>query len=213
MPVLPMFPLGHVLLPSTYLPLHLFEPRYLELVQVCLDGDQEFGVVLIERGSEVGGGDTRTHVGCVARILEASRFEDGRWAIGAVGTRRIRVERWLPDDPYPRAEVTDWPEPEPSRELAARVAEVLPLLRRVLAVRAELGDASAPATVELADDPVLASYQFAAVGPFGPADQQALLEARDAAERVERLAHLLAEEDRYLSQRLAMPADDDPPPG
>ena len=59
MAVLPMFPLGTVLLPGAVLPLHVFEPRYRQLVQDCLAGEPEFGVVLIERGSEVGGGDQR----------------------------------------------------------------------------------------------------------------------------------------------------------
>src|SRR5215207_2079835 len=103
-----MFPLGSVLLPSVFLPLHLFEPRYRQLIRDCMAGSQEFGVVLIERGSEVGGGDVRADVGTVARVLEARELDDGRWAVGAVGTRRIRVVEWLDDDPYPRAEVEDW---------------------------------------------------------------------------------------------------------
>ena len=69
---LPMFPLGTVLFPSVFLPLHVFEPRYQELTRDCLAGDNEFGVVLIERGSEVGGGDARFDVGTVARIIEAA---------------------------------------------------------------------------------------------------------------------------------------------
>lgn len=209
-----MFPLGTVLLPSVYLPLHVFEPRYRELVQVCLEGDQEFGVVLIERGSEVGGGDQRSLVGTVAQIIEAAQMPDGRWALGAVGTRRIRVGQWLPDDPYPRAEVDDWPEPELSDAetvaLGTSVTELVSSLRRVLARRSELGDATAPATIELADDPVLASYQATAVAPLGSADQQKLLEQPDAASRVARLGELLAEEETFLDQRMALEADEDP---
>ena len=109
---MPMFPLGHVLLPTVYLPLHVFEPRYRELVRVCLDGEHEFGVVLIARGSEVGGGDQRLAVGTVARIVEAAELPDGRWALGTIGTRRIRVREWLTDDPYPMADVEEWPEPD-----------------------------------------------------------------------------------------------------
>ena len=62
-----MFPLGNVLFPHAQLPLHVFEPRYRALAETCLAGDGEFGVVLIERGSEVGGGDTRFSIGTVAR--------------------------------------------------------------------------------------------------------------------------------------------------
>ena len=58
MAVMPMFPLGTVLLPGGVLPLHVFEPRYRKMVTDCVESpDHEFGVVLIERGSEVGGGE------------------------------------------------------------------------------------------------------------------------------------------------------------
>ncbi len=100
-----MFPLGTVLMPYAHLPLHIFEPRYRALTRDCLAGDKKFGVVLIERGYEVGGGDTRFSVGTVARIVQAVELPDGRWLLDAVGTERIRVRRWLPDDPYPQAEV------------------------------------------------------------------------------------------------------------
>src|SRR5262249_51200285 len=106
----PMFPLGSVLFPTLYLPLHVFEERYRLMVHHCLDGDRRFGVVLIERGHEVGGGDVRTMVGTMAQILEAAETPDGRWAVGAVGTHRVRVHRWLDDSPYPRADVEEWPD-------------------------------------------------------------------------------------------------------
>ena len=74
---LPMFPLGTVLFPHGVLPIHVFEPRYRAMVDDCLAGDARFGVVLIERGSEVGGGDTRFHVGTVAQIVQAGKMPDG----------------------------------------------------------------------------------------------------------------------------------------
>jgi Lon protease-like protein len=105
-----MFPLGSVLLPGMPVPLHVFEPRYRRMVDDCRAGDGTFGVVLIERGSEVGGGDVRTDVGTLAQIVETRELPDGRWLLGVVGMERIRVERWLPDDPYPRAEIVPWPD-------------------------------------------------------------------------------------------------------
>src|SRR4051794_29363897 len=106
MALMPMFPLGSVLLPGAVLPLHVFEPRYRTLVDACLAADEhEFGVVLIDRGHEVGGGDVRRRAGTVARMMQVAELEAGRYAVVAVGTRRIRVERWLDDDPYPRADV------------------------------------------------------------------------------------------------------------
>jgi len=199
-----MFPLGSVLLPGGYLPLHVFEDRYRELVEDCLDGAGEFGVVLIERGSEVGGGDRRAAVGTVARIVEATRFDDGRWALGTVGTRRIRVVQWLADAPYPRAEIEGWGEPSAGADLVGAVEQLIPLLRRVLAAGAELGDVVAPATVTLNDDPVRASYEAVALAPLGPADQYALLAASGAHARIEALAALLVDEEAHLARRLAL---------
>jgi len=197
---LPMFPLGTVLVPGAVLPLHVFEPRYRQLVQDCLDGTPEFGVVLIERGHEVGGGDSRFDVGCVARILDVRPFPDGRYALAAVGDRRIRIEEWLPDDPYPRATVVDWPD-EGSGEVDP--VPVTASLRRVLAMAAELGEPVASATdVDVADDPVLASYQLTALAPLGPLDRLTLLAAPGPAARLELLAEQLDEIALVLASRL-----------
>jgi uncharacterized protein len=182
-----MFPLGTVLLPGAYLPLHVFEERYRVLVRTCLASEREFGVTLIERGSEVGGGDTRTLVGTRARIVEAVELDDGRWALGTVGGPRLRVVRWLADDPHPWAEVEDWPDdPTPgssAADVGALADAAVARLRRLLGVD----------LTGLSDDPELASYQLAMVSPFGPADQQALLESGSTAGRLARLDELLGE--------------------
>jgi Lon protease-like protein len=198
-----MFPLGSVLVPGMILPLHVFEPRYRRLVRDCLAADGEFGVVLIERGSEVGGGDVRTDIGTMARIVQADETPDGRFAVGAVGVRRIRVERWLDDDPYPRAEVVDWPDPTPPGASVAVLGEVATLLRRVSALRAELGEPAPPLDLELSEDPVVAGYQATAVAPLGPADRQALLRSPGAERRAEMLRDLLAGHLDVLRARLA----------
>ena len=79
------------------------------LARHCMDGDREFGVVLIERGSEVGGNDVRTSVGTVAQIVDATELDDGRWVLGTVGTRRVRVSAsGCPTTRIPRADVEDW---------------------------------------------------------------------------------------------------------
>ena len=199
-----MFPLGGVLFPSVVLPLHVFEPRYRALVDDCLAGDSEFGVVLIQRGSEVGGDDVRTDVGTLARIIEATRLDDGRWVLNTVGTRRIRIERWLTDDPYPRAEVRDWPDDDIDADLGEAYRDGVSSLRRVLALKAELGEGAAPATIELTDEPGLGSHQLCALAPFGPLDQQRLLSSPGAAGRLEEVGRMLDEEAGFLEQRLRM---------
>ena len=113
MGVMPMFPLGTALLPGSVLPLHVFEPRYRQMVHDILADDAdvaEFGVVMIARGREVGGGDVRNDVGTVARVLDMRALPDGRYALAAVGADRLRVNAWLPDDPYPLADIDLWPD-------------------------------------------------------------------------------------------------------
>lgn len=210
MPVLPMFPLGAVLLPGMAIPLHVFEPRYRELVDDCFAaGDQggapEFGVALIERGSEVGGGDVRTDAGTVARIVEAAQLDDGRWYLVAVGMRRLRVLQWLADDPYPRAEIEEWPDSDGGvdADADAVTAELVPQLRRVLALRAELGQSTAPATLNMPDDPVLATWQIAAAAGLGPLDLHAVLIAYGATDRHALVAELLADLEEVLRAQLS----------
>jgi uncharacterized protein len=188
---LPMFPLGTVLFPHMVLPLHIFEPRYRALVHDVLEGDREFGVTLISRGHEVGGGDLRTDVGTVARILQAEELDDGRWLAIGVGTRRIRVARWLPDDPYPLAEVVDLPDDHTDVEVMERVASMVPRLRRVLAMQSELGEDGVPSTFDLAEDPEVACWQAAVMAPLNPFDAQRVLAIDSCTERLELMDELL----------------------
>jgi Lon protease-like protein len=199
-----MFPLGTVLFPTEFMPLHVFEPRYRAMTRDCLAGEREFGVVLIERGSDVGGGDVRTDVGTLARIMEVAELPDGRFLLATFGMRRIRVERWLEDAPYPRAEITEFRQPPAGTGAGAVYAEVQAVLRRVLALLAELGETVTEATVDLADDPGLGSFQAAAVAPLGPIDKHLLLSIPTADERLDVLLRLLVEESEVLQQRLRL---------
>lgn len=210
-----MFPLGTVLFPGALLPLQVFEPRYRELVRRCLDDDTEpeFGVVLIARGMEVGGGDVRTDVGTVARIVQLAELEGGRYALVAVGTRRIRVTRWLPDAPYPLAEVEDWDDEVPAgdgEEAYEQQSLTVARLRRTLALAAEAGEQVASATTEVSVDPVLASYHTASLAPLGPADAHRLLCAPGAVARFVLLRDLLDDVDAALEFRLGSAGAPDP---
>jgi Lon protease-like protein len=195
-----MFPLGSVLFPTMVLPLHVFEPRYRALARDVVDGDRRFGVVLIERGSEVGGEDVRTGLGTIAEVVESEELADGRWVLTAVGRERISVVDWLPDDPYPRATVT------PLGDQSARdhidLDPVTGRLRRVLALQAELGEARAPVDVELSPDPAIATLQMGAIGPFGPMDQQRLLATTDPERRLILLDELLRDTTELIEHRL-----------
>ncbi len=204
---LPMFPLGSVLFPGSVLPLHVFEERYRVLVRGLLERDEDerdFGVVLIERGSEVGGGDTRFDVGTRARMVRAVELDDGRYALVTVGVERVRVVEWLPDAPFPRGLVEPWPEPRSDADTLAARERVERILGKAIALWSELGG-SAPAEVALPVDPVAASWQAAALAPVGPLDAQRLLEVDSAADRLARLEDLLTETLMMLRRRLDLP--------
>ncbi|MEN9804889.1 MAG: Lon protease 2 [Actinomycetota bacterium] len=202
-----MFPLGSPLLPGAVLPLHVFELRYRMMIDDVLHSpDQEFGVVLIERGHEVGGGDTRATVGTMARVLRHDEFEDGRRAVVAIGVRRIRVDEWLADDPYPVAMVGDWAESSAdatsidTREVESRldvvVERFVSLLRRI--------DERAPlleprATSESVDEYV---YRVGSTLPIGPVDRQRLLEAVDSDERLRRAVEAMEDLEAAVRFRL-----------
>ncbi len=182
-----MFPLSTVLFPRAWLPLHVFEPRYRALMSACHEGDGEFGVVLISRGSEVGGGDQRVDVGAVARIARSSALDHGRMVVVAEGRTRFRILRWLDDDPYPRAEIEDL-ELTPVGEAAAALSAAEASVRRLRSLLSELGDVPAlphDLLVEGTDEEV--AWQLCELAPVNLMDRQQLLASDDL---VSLLAHL-----------------------
>jgi Lon protease-like protein len=104
---LPLFPLNTVLCPGIALPLHIFEERYRAMVRHCLETTSPFGVVLIREGREVGAGVVSfTGIGTIAEIRDAGTYEDGRYDLLVVGTRRFEIRQVLSGKrPYLVAEV------------------------------------------------------------------------------------------------------------
>jgi uncharacterized protein len=206
---LPMFPLGSVLLPTMVLPLQVFEPRYLELVRHCLaDGNEpEFGVAMIERGFEVGGGDTRSHIGTVARIVSVRELGD-RLFVETVGTRRVRVVRWLPDNPYPIAEVEDFNDSGDCEKWTPAARATIASLRQLLAVATEAGYDVAASTTTFSDDPLVASYQAATLLPAGPFDHHRLLAADGPTERFALVAEMVRDLREVLDALIAGDSDE-----
>ena len=204
---LAMFPLGSVLFPGMPLPLRVFEPRYLALLSAVLDQPaREFGVVLIERGSEVGGGDTRFAVGTVASIVTIELGEQSIILL-ARGAERVEVIDWLDEEPFPRARV---------RELAPLVlgpgdptalVDAERVVRTTLARRSEFTELRWPADVALSEDPTERLWQLAGIAPIGSLDQQALLASSTAAELLTRLVS----ETRATGESIAAGWSDDEP--
>ncbi|MGV8977057.1 MAG: LON peptidase substrate-binding domain-containing protein [Cellulomonas sp.] len=184
---LAMFPLGSVLLPGMPLPLRVFEPRYVELLSSVLgESTREFGVVLIERGSEVGGGDARFRAGTVANIVTVE-IGEGSIVLVARGAERFEVVDWLAEDPFPRARVRMLAplviEPDDLDALTAAERVV----RETLTRHSEFVELPWPADVALSDDPAERLWQLVGIAPIGPLDQQALLGSATVAQLIERL--------------------------
>lgn len=187
-----VFPLpGAILLPRARLPLHIFEPRYLAMVEDCLKSDRRLiGMIQPRAGGPV---PALSSVGCAGRITSFSETEDGRYMITLTGVSRFRVtEEVAGFVPYRRCQV-DWSdfaadmgdeesEPDFPREV------FLDKLSRYLKVR-NLGVDWA--TLKEAEDELLINA-LAMLCPFVPEEKQALLEARTLADRRRVLETLIA---------------------
>src|ERR1700712_4488328 len=181
MTAFPMFPLGTVLFPSMPLPLRVFAPRYLAMLSEILPNEpSEFAVVLIERGSEVGGGEHRFPIGTIAQITDLDAAEDFVVLV-AEGTHRVEVTRWLEDDPYPKAEIRILDDFEWDDSLVPLRVKAEATVRGLLELATSLTGEGWPSDIELADDPVAACWQLAAIAPLGPLDQVELLASPDLA--------------------------------
>lgn len=203
METMPMFPLSMVMLPGAVVPLRLFEDRYLKMFRDVMAGDQRFGVVLIERGTEAGGDDVRFDTACVARMVGAAPQEDGTVLTVNVGAERVRVVEWLADDPYPRAIVRHLPDGEPDSYVAASVEACRDLLTTIRALASEMGS-DVGESPDLSEDPVRATFQIAHVAPLQSIDQQRVLEVDDPLARAETLRSLLESIAEMIRLELAM---------
>lgn len=204
-----MFPLQSALLPGEVLPLRVFEPRYARLVQDCLAmTDPAFGVVLITRGREVGGGDVRGDVGALARIVEYADHGMGLYELKAFVGERIRVTEWLPDDPYPRAVVEPWPDQPGPPVTDERIGEVMD---RIIALYERVAESNGgrlrpdalAVDPDIADDPSRHLYALAARVPMGQADRYSVLAAPSLAERVDVLTDAIETVTAMVEFRLA----------
>ena len=190
-----MFPLGSVLFPHMPLPLRVFEPRYLAmLADILKDEPSEFGVVLIERGQEVGGGDVRVATGTLARVSDLDTADEAVLMI-AQGAARFEVREWLDDAPYPKALVQELPEPEWDPALQPVLADAEALVRRVLKRLADEELSPWPADVGLDEDPSAAAWQLAAIAPLNALDQVELLQSDSYERLLTRLVELVTEVD------------------
>jgi Lon protease-like protein len=169
-PLLPLFPLEIVVFPGAPLPLHIFEPRYKEMIGECLSQERPFGMV---RAKE----NALSAVGCSARILTIiKKYEDGRMDIAAEGAQRFEIIQVNQERSFLQAEVSFFDD-EPSIVSKSAADTVVQLHEQLFAVMGQ--------TVEVDRDATYLSYRLAQDLPVDLDFKQTLLEMKSEAERVE----------------------------
>lgn len=208
--LLPLFPLGTVLVPGLVLPLHVFEPRYRLLVRTLLErpeAEREFGVVAIREGHEVGSDAVKAlfGVGTTALVRAVTPHEDGTYALSTVGHRRFVLDATDDALPYLRGRVHYLD--EPAGDASAALAPGT--LRRFADYRAAVagtGAIEAEDMPDVPDDPAVLSYLVTAAMVLDLADRQRLLEADSTADRLRALDVLLRRETGLLRTLPSLPA-------
>jgi Lon protease-like protein len=193
---IPLFPLRTVLFPGQLLPLHIFEPRYREMIAVCLREGTSFGVALIKEGAEVGAPAEPVAVGTTARIAQVDTLPDGRMNILAIGESRFRIHTVHTVRPYLEATATLWRWPdEGSDEVRALAAGVRVLLQQYLL---EMTESDSRAVSVLPERPLLLATAAGAVPGLPILERQRLLEMPTLKEMLQRETALLEQEHALL---------------
>jgi Lon protease-like protein len=203
---LPLFPLNSVLFPDALMPLHIFEPRYRELVRRCLAKSEPFGIVLICDGEEVGTAAVPHRVGTLAEIVAHAPLADGRSLITVKGGRRFEIAEVIDGPaPYLVGEVR-YLDDDPAgtdRPLANTVAEayadyVVGVVAATAGVRHEV-----PVIDELQmGSPCDVSFRIAAGLAVEDDERQMLLETATTHERLVREREILSREVALLAEML-----------
>jgi Lon protease-like protein len=189
---LPIFPLGVVLYPGTALPLHLFEPRYRQLLTDIRAADSRFGILTSIKGvpeRELPPG----RMGCVAEVTEVEMMPDGRSNIVVVGRERFALQRFIESDaPYHVAAVAEVPDEGSTNAVALAVAsdEVAQHFRQVVKAVHTINGQRGPGPI-LPDDPAQLAWTIASMIDLDIESRYKLLVERDPAKRLDAIDAVL----------------------
>jgi Lon protease-like protein len=202
---LALFPLNTVLFPGMTLPLHVFEPRYREMINGCLHERQPFGVVLIRSGQEVGGPAEPHAVGTYGAISRVERLPDGRMNIEVVGQERFRILQLHRDLAYLTGTVEKFPLLRCEAAHAQRSARAIaPWLKRYLQLLADASETSFDGQ-KLPRHPDELAYLAAIIAQIPMREKQALLSIPSAVELLERERAIYRREIALLQAMLSSP--------
>lgn len=196
-----MFPLGRGIFPGSLLKLRVFEPRYLAMIDLCVRRQIGFGVVLIERGSEVGGGDVRFDVGVSVSMTQVASLDDGHLIVIARGDARIQVDEWLDDAPYPQARVRHLADPTGYSIDGGLQGRLRREYLRGLELFTEMG-VETVSIDPLPDDTLAAAYRALELFPVADLDRQQILETDDPLKRIEMSIAALESVNELVEARL-----------
>jgi Lon protease-like protein len=185
---IPLFPLRTVLFPEGFLPLRIFERRYLDMVRDCARENGPFGVCLIQDDGETQGPQTAAGVGTLAHITDWYTLEDGLLGVSATGAERFETEEtWREEDDLLRGRVRLLPEPP-----SCAVPEAYAILSEVLARFMEkVGSHYPQYTPDHLQDAAWVGYRLAELLPLSGVEKQHLLELDDPIERLQVLIETL----------------------
>jgi len=196
---LPLFPLHTVLFPGMPLPLHIFESRYKQMVELCLEEDNPFGVVLIRHGSEALGPLAEPHsIGCTARIIEVQPLSEGRMNITTVGERRFRIHLLNYDLPYLVGEVEFYPLPaEDTENLIPAAGRLSPKVQQYIRLLNEIEEVDLNPD-NLPEDPVMLAQLAAVLLQMPPGEKQELLKSASALDLLDSTYQVYTREIAFL---------------
>ncbi len=198
---LPLFPLNTVLFPGTVMPLHVFEPRYRQMIADCQREHKPFGIVLVKPESEHLHEITYS-VGTIAEIRNLDRLEDGRYTLMAVGSQRFRILRQHCEKPYLSGIVETIEDvAEPRVELQAAMRQGSSLFHEYLDVLLESADEDDVHTT-LPDDPEELSHFIAYFLEIQNEQRQHFLELTSTLQRLQGEIAILRREVPFLRQML-----------
>ena len=199
---LPLFPLNVVLFPHMPLPLHIFEPRYRQMIADCLEEGHSFGVVAIREGTEMGPA-TPYDVGTLAKIVRIDRQEDGRMNLLVMGASRFEITQTSQDRPYLRGQIRIIPEAGDDLDATARLTETTAIAFQEYSnlLRELVGQK--PDEAEPPMEPELLSYLIAAALNLQVPEKQSLLAERRTDSRLHLELRILRKENVLLKQMVA----------
>lgn len=197
---LPLFPLFTVLFPKATLPLHIFEDRYKRMINFCIENQNNFGVILIKSGVEVGGSAVPYSIGTEAKITQVKRLEQGKMNLVVLGTKKFTVKEIVQTEPYLTAKVSYLPAEPFKQNLVPLMQQVEELFDQYLNLVAFISGQALP-KLNWNNNAVDLSNLIPQILPVTLAQRQTYLEILNTEERLKKEVLLLKKEKKLLLEK------------